>query len=220
MAPALFVANNAQTGLAANPSFSLQNALPFNGNQRDELILLAPGDVSFSLGKLPLKLYWDLAYNFSGNDRWNNEYGPLFSSVTFNAAQTAIAGFPANGRIGPSFSDDFAYEVGLRIGQNKGAGDWSVFGDWRQVGISSIDPNLNTAEFALSSLNTQGTRVGLAYNLTDFSVLTVTWYHSWALSRNLFGGAATGAIPAAAINNAIAPYNRVDVLQVDLLVNF
>ena len=220
VAPALFITNDSVAGLAGNPAQALQNTLPFQGPARDQFILLAPGDVSFLIGKLPVKLYWDLAYNFSGDDRWNNEYGPLYSDVTFNRAGTAITGFPAANRIGPSFSDNFAYEVGVKIGENKKQGDLSIFGDWRQVGLTSIDPNINSSEFALSSLNSQGIRLGLAYNLTDFATFAVTWWHSWALTHNLFGGAATGTIPASTINNTIAPYNHVDVLQVDLLVNF
>ncbi|MBW0000451.1 MAG: putative porin [Verrucomicrobia bacterium] len=220
VAPALFVTNDSVAGLAGNPPIALQNTQPFQGPTRDQLILLAPGDVSFLIGKIPVKAYWDLAYNFSGDDRWNNEYGPLYSNVTFNRAGTAITGFPAANRIGPSFSDNFAYEVGVKIGENKKQGDFAIFGDWRQVGLTSVDPNLNTPDFALSSLNTQGIRLGLAYNVTDYATFAVTWYHSWALTRNLFGGAATGTIPASTINNSIAPFNHVDVLQVDFLVNF
>ncbi|HEY0792214.1 MAG TPA: hypothetical protein VGD78_14210, partial [Chthoniobacterales bacterium] len=82
------------------------------------------------------------------------------------------------------------------------------------------DPNINTSDFALSTLNTQGTTVGIAYNLTDFAQFALTWYHAWHLTENLYGGAATGTFPASPLNNTLAPFNHVDVLQVDLLLNF
>jgi hypothetical protein len=218
VAPALFLTNDAEVGSAGNPSYSLQNALPFNGSQRDELILLAPGDLAFQLGKVPIKLYWDLAYNFSGNDRWNDVYGPMFTAVTFNGARTAVNGYLPSSRVGPSFSDNLAWLAGIQIGQNKKRGDWSISGSFRQIGITSIDPNLNDSEFALSNLNTQGFKVGLAYNLTDYAVLAVNSYLAWNLTENLFGGAANSfANPTGA---GIARDNATNVVQVDLNVQF
>ncbi len=219
-APALYITNDSVSGLAGNPAIALQNTVPFQGPTRDQFILLAPGDVSFNAGPVPVKLYWDLAYNFTGNDRFNREYGPLFSAVTYNAAGTAVAGFPAASRVSPSFSDNFAWLIGLKLGQNKKKGDLSVFGEFRQVGLDAVDPNINTSDFALSNLNTQGTTLGLAYSVTDFVQFAVTWYHSWHLTSDLYGGALTGTIPAATIPNALGSGNHVDVVQVDLLLNF
>jgi hypothetical protein len=163
LAPAVFITNDAMVGSAGNPSMALLNQNAFNGNQRDELILLAPGDISFKIGKLPVKLYWDFAYNLHGNDRWNNEYGPLFNDVTFNAARTAVTGFRSSSRVSPSFSDNLAWLVGIQLGQNKKQGDWSIFGNFRQIGLTSIDPNINDSDWALSNLNMQGFKFGLAY---------------------------------------------------------
>jgi hypothetical protein len=219
-APALYITNDSVAGAAGNPAITLQNTQPFQGPTRDQFILLGPGDIGFQVAKLPVKLYWDFAYNFNGVDRWNNEYGPLFSGVTFNRAGTAITGFPAASRIQPSFSDNFAWLAGIKLGDNKKKGDLSVYGEFRQVGLTSTDPNINDSDFALSNLNTQGIKVGLAYNLTDFAQFALTYYHNWHLTENLYGGAATGTIPAATINNTINPNNHVDLLQVDLLVNF
>ena len=63
------------------------------------------------------------------------------------------------------------------------------------MGISSIDPNLNSSNFALSNLNTEGFEINLAYNFTDFLTAVLTVYYSEALNRNLYGGYATGNVP-------------------------
>ena len=218
VAPAVFITNDAQAGSTGNPSLALLNQNAFNGPIRDQLILLAPGDISFKIAKLPVKLYWDFAYNTHGNDRWNNEYGPLFNDVTFNAARTAVTGFPASSRVTPSFSDNLAWLVGIQIGQNKKQGDWSIFGNFRQVGLSSIDPNLNDSDWALSNLNMQGWKFGLAYNVTDYAVFAVTGYITWNLTQNLYGGAANSFTNLTGFG--IARDNTVNTLQVDLNVQF
>jgi hypothetical protein len=94
----------------------------------------------------------------------------------------------------PSFSDNASWLVGLKFGENKKAGDFSLSADYRQVGISSIDPNLNSSNFALSNLNVQGWEFNLAYNLTDFLTAVFTFYYSHALHPNLYGGFATGNV--------------------------
>ncbi|MBV8898704.1 MAG: putative porin [Verrucomicrobia bacterium] len=218
VAPAVFITNDAEVGSAGNPAIALNNTGAFNGNQRDELILLAPGDISFKIGKLPVKLYWDFAYNTNGNDRWNDVYGPLFSDVTFNAARTAVTGFPASSRISPSFSDNLAWLVGIQFGQNKKQGDLSIFGNFRQIGLTSIDPNINDSDFAVSNLNMQGFKFGLAYNVTDYAVFAVTGYITWNLTQNLYGGAANS--PSNITGAGIAHDTTADTLQVDLNVQF
>jgi hypothetical protein len=217
LAPAVFITNDAEVGSAGNPVIALNNTNAFNGTQRDELILLAPGDISFKIGKLPVKLYWDFAYNTNGNDRWNSVYGPIYSSVTYNAARTGVVGFPASSRISPSFSDNLAWLVGIQVGQNKTQGDWSIFGNFRQIGLTSIDPNINDSDFAVSNLNVQGFKFGLAYNLTDYAVFAVTGYITWNLTENLYGGAANSP---SNLRAGIAQDTTADTLQVDLNVQF
>ena len=127
-------------------------------------------------------------------------------------------GFPAASRVSPSFSDNLAWLVGLQLGQNKKQGDWSLFGNFRQVGLTSIDPNINDSDWALSNLNMQGFKFGLAYNVTDYAVFAVTGYVTWNLTENLYGGAANS--PANLTGAGIARANAVNVVQVDLNVQF
>lgn len=190
------------TGLQNSQAFSKpQDTLPATattpartptGETRDLSIITAPGDISFRLGGLATKFYWDFAYNTEGSSRATNEY---FLTASHQSR------------------DDIAWLIGLQLGQNTHGGDWSIFANYRQIGIDSIDPNLNDSDFGLSFLNITGLKVGAAYNFTDAVVGAVTYMHSTRLRSAITGGEATGG---AQVANA----REVDVLQVDLLVKF
>jgi len=106
-----------------------------------------------------------------------------------------------------------AWLAGIQLGENKKAGDWSVFGNFRQTGISAVDPNLNDSDFALGYLNTQGVKVGVNYNLTEFCIGSVTYFDAWNLRSDLYGGQATNG-------NSIASVNSVQIFQLDLNLKF
>jgi hypothetical protein len=158
---------------------------------RDLAILTAPGDISFKIGGLATKLYWDFGYNTEGGHRATNEY---FLSHH-------------------SSEDDFAWLAGVQLGSNGHAGDWSLDANFRRIGMDSIDPNLNDSNFALSYLNVQGFQLSAAYNFTDYLVGAITYYYAWRFDRGITGGEATGG---ATLANA----RKVDVLQVDLNLKF
>jgi predicted porin len=158
---------------------------------RDLAILTAPGDVSFKIGGLATKVYWDFAYNTEGAHRATNEY------------------FLAH----HSSEDDYAWLVGLQLGTNAHTGDWSLDANFRRVGMDAIDPNLNESNFALSSLNVQGFEVSVAYNFTDYLVGAITDYYAWRFDHSITGGEATAG---ATLANA----RKVNVLQVDLNLKF
>jgi hypothetical protein len=227
-APGVFAANNAALGATGflpngqlNPTTapaggtgnlgSLNNAVPFPVTQRDELFLLAPGEISTKLGNVPISLYWDVSYNTLGNDRFDQVYGPLFSKVTYTKSNTPVF----SNRVRPSFSDNFGWLVGVRAGQNKKAGDIGGLVDFRQEGIDAVDPNINTDDFGNSFLNMQGARVSVAYNLTDFAVISFTGWFSWNLTGSLYGGFATtpSTFP-------LANANATQTFAVDLLLKF
>jgi hypothetical protein len=214
----------ATTGLTFDQSTggagdTLANPQGFPVTQRDLNIILAPGDITYKICGKPLSFYWDFAYNFTGDDRFNREYGPLFSHY-FYVGRSATPSF--SGRVQPSFSDNAAWLVGLKFGENKKAGDFSVSADYRQVGISSIDPNLNSDNFALSNLNAEGWEFNLAYNFTDFLTGVLTLYYSDALTKNLYGGFATGNVPGLASTQQypVARDRHDMVFQANLLMKF
>jgi hypothetical protein len=158
---------------------------------RDLAIITAPGDISFKIGGVATKLYWDFAYNTEGAHRATNEY--FLNSH--------------------SSEDDYAWLTGVQVGANVHAGDWSLDANYRRVGMDAIDPNLNDSNFNLSYLNTQGFQVSVAYNFTDSLVGAITDFYSWRLDPAVTGGEATGG---ASLANA----RRVNVLQVDLNLKF
>jgi hypothetical protein len=90
---------------------TLNNSQPFPVTQRDLNIILAPGDITYKIFGKPLSLFWDFAYNFSGNDRFNRDYGPLFSRY-FYVERSATPSF--SGRVQPRFSDDVAWSIPMR----------------------------------------------------------------------------------------------------------
>ncbi|HYY31009.1 MAG TPA: putative porin [Chthoniobacterales bacterium] len=211
----------------------LNNAQPYPITQRDMLIILAPGDITYNkLFGRPLTLYWDFAYNTEGNARFQRDIGPLFSQYFF-VGKSSTPSF--RDLATPGFSDDAAWVVGLKYGQNKKAGDFSISADYRQVGVASIDPNINSSNFALSNLNTAGWEFNGAYNFTDFLTAVVTFYYSDALNGNIYGGYATGNVPngpnTPLPNSGTAQYGSTQqypiardrhdkVLQVNLLMKF
>jgi hypothetical protein len=233
VAPALFVTNDASVGSNAVlkngnldpgsvPSVSgtaaQNNAQPFPITQRDECIVLAPGDITYNLLGRPFSLYWDFAYNTLGNERFNKDYGPLFSSYRFLTPKSTTPTFSHPWQ--PSLSDSLAWLIGLRYGQNNKAGDFLASVDYRQIGVAATDPNINTDDFALSNMNCQGFEFRLAYSLTDFLTISVTGYISDALTKNLYGGFATGNVPGVSAQFPIARDRHDKVIQADLSMKF
>ncbi len=199
--------------LVYNAAFvsGLQNTRPFNdspnisGATRNLSLLLAPGDLTFSLGKAKSRFFWDFAYNIEGRKRYEDVYDLVTLTNPMND--------PDDRSSNHALIDDIAFLAGFQIGENKRAGDWSLLAYYRQAGVSSIDPNLNDSDFAGSRLNTRGFKFGLGYNLTDFTVAALTYQYAWNLRDNLFGGQATGG-------NGIADTNNISIFQFDLSVKF
>ncbi|MEO5741275.1 MAG: putative porin, partial [Vicinamibacterales bacterium] len=182
---------------------STANRFPaVSGETRQLHILTAPGDISFKIGGLKTKVYWDFAYNFGGRERFEDIY------------QLYNGGAPGEPRTRYNERDGIAWLVGLQLGETRKKGDWQAFLTYRETGIASIDPNLNDSDFALGELNTRGFKGGIAYAFSDAVVLNITGYLAWNLSKDLQGGRATNA-PV-----AVADANSVNTLQVDLNIKF
>ena len=170
------------------------NGQPFaessvSGEVRDLYVVNIPGELKFPLGNLNGRFYGELAWNIKGEDRFTDVLG-----------------------ISPTVYDDqqsLAWLLGLEIGQGKGAGAWTLFANYRQVGIAALDPNLNDSDFALSRLNIQGLRVGATYSLTDFLTVGVTAQLGEDLDDGIRGGQATAGAN-------LADRNSVNVYQLDI----
>ena len=153
----------------ANPLAPTQGALlgsaDFNSDDatRDLYVAFFNGDVQFPVGPIKGKLFWDFAYNIDGESRSHEVLGVEEGS----------------------FHDRNAWVAGVQIGEPKRKGDWYVSAEYTQVGISSIDPNLNDTNFGLSRLNTQGYRLALGYNIETWLRAEVWYYGAWNLDKNL-----------------------------------
>lgn len=202
-------ANNENSFSSTSTTTLPHGGTSFLGETRDLAIITAPGDVTAKIGPVPVKTYWDFAYNTAGNKRVNDIYG---------LHQTLPPAAPGEGprNIGDHRTrDDFAWLLGLQLGQNKKAGDLSVFVNYRETGIGAVDPNLNDSDFALGELNTRGIKTGITFNLTDFATVAATYYNANNLRKDLVGGFATGGP-----SNGVADANSVQVFQFDVNVKF
>lgn len=213
LAPAWLVYNGA-TAVGLDNTNSFQDRVDANGNwvvsgaTRNLNLLLLPGDVAFKVAGIKTRLLWDFSYNIEGRKRAENIYRLASVAPTKRGARPDPDDLIKNHKA----SDDYAFLVGLQFGENKKQGDWSLLATYRRTGIAAVDPNLNDSDFADAELNTQGFKFGLAYSLTDFAVLGVTYQYAWQI-RDIQGGEATGG-------NGIADANDVQILQVDLNVKF
>ncbi len=144
----------------------LEGAAQFNNDRatNDLYVAMFNGDVKFPVGPFKGKFYWDFAYNLDGSGRAANVYD--IQSVNH-------------------FQDSTTWLAGLQLGELKRKHDWYVSADYRQYGIASLDPNTNDPNFALSRLNTQGFRINLGYNITDWLKAEVWYYGAWNLDKNV-----------------------------------
>jgi hypothetical protein len=229
--PSLFTANAGAYGHDSSLPPAKADPLVFSngiGEERDLFVVLAPGDITVKAAGVPIKFYWDYAYNFNGGKRYDSilaqpaQVGQrlpppvpppagvgLFGGVRLNAAGNVVA-FTNPAQV--SDRDKMAWLIGLKIGDNKKAGDLSAYVDYRQVGVAAVDPNLDNDDMMNGRLNFQGFSFGVAYNITDFFVLGVTSVIDWNL-KNLYGGQVTRG-------SGIADDNTWHYLRVDALLKF
>jgi hypothetical protein len=216
------------------------------GEERDLFVVQAPGDITVKVGKIPVKFYWDFAYNFDGGKRFSllgtagqrMTTGTLFNGTSLSTGSLIITQrdgtnpttFPfaglysevvtdsAGNVIGyknlaqPSDQDKMAWLLGLKIGDNKKAGDLSAYVDYRQIGIAAVDPNLSFDDAMIGRLNFRGFGFGIDYNVTDFLIFGVSGRADWNLT-NLYGGQATRG-------SGIADDNSWHYVRVEALLTF
>lgn len=196
-----------QQGFAQIINNSSTDGLPLGwGETRNLSLVQLPGDVSFRLCGLKMKLLWDGVYNTDGGRRINDTYVyPIRNKsgtiIDFDHVTSHIR------------RDNFAWLVGLQLGENVKKGDWAVFVNYRQVGLGAIDPNLNDSDWLVSRLNMAGWKAAIAYNFTDAVLAQLTGYTGDNLRKNLIGGQATNGAK-------VADANSIQVLQLDLNVKF
>ncbi len=181
---------------------ALQNSAAFNSANatRNLGILTFDGDVKLGLGsKLKLKVYGQAAYNLYGGRRIAQEY-----------ANPTVTGFAtAEGLDGTT--DKLAFSTGFTLGsdyQIKKAGDYVFLAEYRQVGLGSVDPNLNDSDWNFSRLGFRGIKIAASYGIYSWLIGSVTYFGSNNLGseKNL--------------NIGVGDYNASHVFQFDLTTRF
>jgi len=196
-----------QQGFAQLINGTATDGLPLGwGETRNLSIIQGPGDFSFTICDWKFKVLWDVAYNTLGAKRINDTY--VFPIRDTKGNIIAFDHVDSHTK-----KDNLAWLAGLQIGENVKKGDWSLLVNYRQVGLGSIDPNLNDSDWAQSRLNMAGWKASLAYNFTDAVVGQVTGMIADNLRKDLIGGQTTNGAK-------LADANGVQVFQVDLNVKF
>jgi len=213
IAPAYYIYSAGKTNPNNVAPFSKNNdGLPaWVGETRDLNIVQVPGDVTFKLFGQKTKFVWDFTYNFNGEDRAKEVYGLTGEPIAIkNSSGKTVQYLKGSTH---SSQDDFAYLVGLQLGDNKKKGDWSIFASWRQVGLTAVDPNINEGTWGSSRTNLRGFKGTVSYSFTDFAVGSISYLHADNIRQDLYGGQATGGAKVANVNSS-------QILQVDLNVKF
>ena len=170
----------------------LQNSAAFNSanSSRNLSIGTFNGDVKTGVSNFKLKLYGQAAYNFQGGARDSQEYNlPALDGTT----------------------DKLAFATGFTIGsdyQLKKKGDYLLLAEYRQVGLGSVDPNLNDSDWNFSRLGFRGVKVAGSYAFYPWLIATVTYYGS-----NNLGDEKNLNIP-------VGNYNASHIVQFDLTTKF
>jgi len=152
------------------------------------LVFDMPWEVGWKVGELPMRLFGDFAVNLEGDDRAD------------------AAGHPDH------HGNNYAYQVGLAIGQLKVKHDWELRGWWQHTDQYALDPNLVDSDIFDSRVGMQGIALQAGYALSDAIIFNVTWAYGWPSNHNL----GTGGIGDIGIN----PLSQYQIFQADLNVKF
>ena len=170
----------------------LANSAAFNSANAGRNLSLGTfdGDVKIGLGAFKVKVYGQAVYNFQGGARDSQEYGQLGLDGTTDKVAFAT---------GVTFGSDY---------QLKKKGDYVLLAEYRQVGLGSVDPNLNDSDFNFSRLGFRGIKAAGSYAFYPWLIGTVTYYgaNNLGSEKNL--------------NIAVGNYNASHIIQFDLTTKF
>lgn len=86
-----------------------------SGATRNLNLLLLPGDYSFKIAGLKTRFYWDFSYNIEGRKRTED----IYNLVALRTDGAGVAEDPDDFDKQHTNRDDYAYLVGLQLGENK-----------------------------------------------------------------------------------------------------
>lgn len=165
------------TGDDGNLSMTFTNEVIPNGGINDLAVLEVPVEFGFTLGKMPMRIFGDFAYNTAWKDRAINSGNPNLED---------------NG---------MAYTAGIQIGKVKKKGDLEFTLYYQRLEAYSLDQNLIDDDFFDGKLNMQGFVFMGTYAITDSLSFSINYGVGDQIDRNIGTGASTGAIPADPLRN-------------------
>ena len=83
-----------------------------------------------------------------------------------------------------------------------------LLAEYRQVGLGSVDPNLNDSDWNFSRLGFRGIKAAASYGFYPWMIATVTFYGSENLGREKN------------LNIGVGNYNASQIFQFDLTTKF
>ncbi|MBC7367920.1 MAG: putative porin [Undibacterium sp.] len=171
-------------------AFVAPNSAPYVGSVRAQNYGTLAGEVNLANvngAGTAFKIYWDSSYNFTGATRAYKVYN--LNPAVFSKGSTAwLAG------------------IGYSYGTGKVQGDYSAKLDYREVGVTAVDPNTNDSDWGFSKTNQKGLKLALTYNVTDFVNFNVTYFDTKIMQEKM--------------TFALGNLNRSHELLVDLVVKF
>jgi Putative porin len=152
-------------------------------HSQDNLAIFSlPMEANFKIGNFAIKPYSEFGYNFMGDERAKDTLGVRATS----------------------FWDKSALVAGIRFGELKNKGSWSISADYRSIGVAAIDPNLNDPNWGLSQLNFRGMKLSAGYRFTNWLTGNINYYAGYNIRGNLRSSVVsftTGAGAAAVIHD-------------------
>jgi hypothetical protein len=198
--PLNYSAPNNSPSLYNGPFVGISSAPGSNVTGINNLAVVeVPMEFDFKIGKLPMRVFSDFAYNFQADqraDQARNAVSAMEATGVSNVGVTAppagtMAAFNASTPVqglmgsGKSFLDQAAYQIGVEAGQQKKKGDWDSKVYWQSTGYYSIDPNLNDADIFNAATNLEGVVVQVSHCWTDAITSTVRYAHASPVNDKL-----------------------------------
>jgi len=156
-------------------------------NFTDLVTVLLPLEYRFKLGSVPSSVYATYGYNLKGEERARR----LTNSLTVD-------------------DDASMYNVGIKYGSPKNAGEYGLTAEYRHVGNGSYTSMLLDSDFNAGRLNGEGFILSATYNWTAAVSSTITYFNSFNIDRTLATNAGTNGQGS----------GSADVLQIDLSAKF
>jgi len=159
-------AYNQSTVLAAD---GILNSAAFVGPLRAQDYFTFAGEVNWANVNgtgTAFKVYWDSSYNATAGTRAYQVYG-------LNEAQFSKGG------------SAWLAGVGYSYGTGKVQGDYSFKLDYREVGITATDPNINDSDWGFSKDNEKGFEFTAVYNINDFTTFGVKYFDTQIIQKGM-----------------------------------